>query len=70
MDALLAADLSGDAALAAALTALRVHPAMARARDTLIAWAEDARAALAPLPDVPAKAALGALCEYVVARTG
>jgi heptaprenyl diphosphate synthase len=33
-------------------------------------WAEDARATLAPLPDVPAKAALDSLCDFVVRRTG
>jgi heptaprenyl diphosphate synthase len=70
LDGLLAADLTRDAALTAALSALRVHPAMARARESLVVWAEDARATLAPLPDVPAKAALAALCDFVVTRTG
>jgi heptaprenyl diphosphate synthase len=36
----------------------------------LQSWADDARSTLAPLPDVPAKAALESLCEFVVRRTG
>jgi heptaprenyl diphosphate synthase len=49
---------------------LRRHPVMDRARSVLEDWAEDARATLAPLPDVPAKAALDSLCDFVVRRTG
>jgi hypothetical protein len=33
-------------------------------------WAEAARAEIMCLPDVPARAAFEALCEYVVERTG
>ncbi|MGB6453178.1 MAG: polyprenyl synthetase family protein, partial [Streptosporangiaceae bacterium] len=33
-------------------------------------WAEVARADIRGLPDVPARAAFEALCEYVVERTG
>ena len=67
---LLAGDLAEDAALTEALTRLRRHPAMDLAARTTASWAAEARAALAPLPDVPARAALAALCDYVVARTG
>ncbi len=67
---LLAGDLSDDAALDRALERLRSHPAMAEARNVLQTWADDARAALSPLPDVPAKRALASLCDFVVARTG
>ncbi len=42
---------------------------MAAARDELARWADAARDGLAPLPDVPAKAALEALCDLVVGRT-
>jgi heptaprenyl diphosphate synthase len=71
-DALLAA-LDGpldDDALAAVVTALRAHPVMAEARAEVQRWADDARATLAPLPDLPAKVALDSLCDFVVRRTG
>ena len=67
---LLEADLSTDAALAAALSALRRHPALDEARDVVRQRADSARALLDPLPDVPARAALEALCDLVVTRTG
>ena len=63
-------DLSSDAALSAALEALQASSGIARARDTLVDEAEQARAQLAGLPDVPARAALDTLCDYVVTRTG
>ena len=63
-------DLSDDATLATTLGALRRHPVMDEARGVLAEWAEDARATLAPLPDVPAKRALESLCDFVVGRTG
>ncbi|HEY7487967.1 MAG TPA: polyprenyl synthetase family protein [Streptosporangiaceae bacterium] len=65
------ADLGDDDALhAEALSLLRAHPAMDRARAHLRGWAEDARTELLTLPDVPARAAFEALCDYVVSRTG
>lgn len=68
--ALLDADLAeDDAGHAEALGLLRAHPAMDRAHEDLRRWADDARAVLAPLPDIPAKAALAALCDVVVRRT-
>ncbi len=66
---LLDAGLEDDADHAEALTLLRAHPAMAAAQDEVARWAEAARDGLAPLPDVPAKAALAALCDQVVGRT-
>ena len=63
-------DLSSDDALAATVRDLRGHPVMDEARAVLQSWADDARATLAPLPDVPAKAALESLCDFVVRRTG
>jgi heptaprenyl diphosphate synthase len=71
-DELLAA-LSGrldDSALASTVAALRAHPVMAEAKAEVQRWADDARATLAPLPDVPAKEALESLCDFVVRRTG
>jgi heptaprenyl diphosphate synthase len=68
--ALLDGDLSDDARLASAVTALRAHPVMAEARAVVQQWADEARETLGPLPEVPAKAALAWLCDYVVRRTG
>ncbi|MFJ8634651.1 polyprenyl synthetase family protein [Streptomyces sp. NPDC093568] len=67
---LLDSDLSDDARLAEALAQLRVHPALEQARRDTVRYAEDARAALAPLPDLDAKAALMELCDAVVHRAG
>jgi heptaprenyl diphosphate synthase len=61
-------DLSGDAELTEALALLRAHPGFAAARAILQHYADEARAALAPLPDTSAKAALASLCDVVVAR--
>ena len=66
---LLDTPLQDDAAHAEALRLLRAHPAMSRAREVVRRYAADARAALAPLPDVPARRALEALCTSVVTRT-
>jgi heptaprenyl diphosphate synthase len=64
---LLAGDCD-DATLTETLTLLRAHPAMAEARTILRRYAEEARATLQPLPDVPARAALAALCDAVADR--
>ncbi|MEV3978322.1 polyprenyl synthetase family protein [Nonomuraea sp. NPDC049758] len=53
-----------------ALTLLRGHPAMERARAELTAWVDRARVDLSALPDIPARAAFLALCDYVVERSG
>jgi heptaprenyl diphosphate synthase len=66
----LEADLSSDAALAQALAALRVHPAMSQARARLVAYVEDARAVAGSLPAGAARDALVALADYVLERTG
>lgn len=52
------------------LTLLRAHPAMRRARDELVAWVDRARLDLSALPDIPARSAFLALCDYVVERSG
>jgi len=67
---LLARPLPDDGEHAEALAALRGHPAMAAARADLERYAQAAREALAGLPDVPARAALEALCAIVVERSG
>ena len=67
---LLTADLTDDARHATALAALRAHPATAEARATLDRYADEAKRIASDLPDVPAKAALLALADFVVLRTG
>lgn len=64
------ADLTSDALLAEALGLLRDHSAMAAARADVLSYANNARAEFMALPDVPARAAFLALCDYVVKRTG
>jgi heptaprenyl diphosphate synthase len=59
-----------DEEVAEALTLLRAHPALAEAQAVARQWADDARACLDPLPSGPARDALGAVCDYVVNRTG
>jgi heptaprenyl diphosphate synthase len=66
---LLRSDLSDDELLAEALDLLRRHPAIAKARTYVRKRADEAREVLAPLPDVPARAALEALCDLVVSRS-
>jgi heptaprenyl diphosphate synthase len=61
-------DLESDAALADVLRQLRAHPVMAEAREVTGRWAEEARATLTALPDTAARAALEALCDFVVSR--
>jgi heptaprenyl diphosphate synthase len=68
--ALLEADLSTDAALQTALAALRAHPVMDAAHDRLLAFVEESRAIAASLPACPAREALLALADFVLARTG
>jgi heptaprenyl diphosphate synthase len=63
-------DLSDPALHAEALGLLRAHPAMTMAGADTRRWAELARGEILQLPDVPARAAFEALCEFVVERTG
>jgi heptaprenyl diphosphate synthase len=63
-------ELTDPALHAEALALLRAHPAMEMARSDTRRWAERARNEILALPDVPARAAFEALCEYVVERTG
>jgi heptaprenyl diphosphate synthase len=66
--ALVEADLSDDAKLHQALRLLRGHQGLVEARAVLQRYADEAREALAPLPDNAAKTALASLCDLVVAR--
>jgi heptaprenyl diphosphate synthase len=63
-------ELTEPALHAEALTLLRDHPAMDMAKADTRGWAELARTQILGLPDVPARAAFEALCEFVVERTG
>ena len=67
---LLDSDLSDDARLEEALAGLRAHPALEQARRDTVRYAEDARAALAPLRECDAKLALMEMCDAVVHRAG
>ncbi len=67
---LLSAPLADDDLHAEALKLLRAHPAMTQARAIVQQWADDARATLVGLPDIPARRALAGLCDLVVSRTG
>ncbi|HET9894660.1 MAG TPA: polyprenyl synthetase family protein [Streptosporangiaceae bacterium] len=66
---LLSSDLSDSALLDEALGLLRKHPGMDLARADVRHWAGLARSHLAALPDVPARAALAELCDFMVERT-
>ncbi|MDP9417335.1 MAG: polyprenyl synthetase family protein [Actinomycetota bacterium] len=66
---LLDGDLTDERLRAEALALLRAHPAMRVARSDVQRWADDAKSVLAPLPEVPAKSTLLAICDAVVSRT-
>ena len=63
-------ELTDPALHAEALALLRAHPAMEMARADTRRWAARARDEILALPDVPARAAFEALCEFVAERTG
>ena len=67
---LVEADLTDDALLAETLALLRAHPALAESRAQVLSWVQDARNEMMALPDVPARAAFLALCDFVEKRTG
>ncbi len=70
LQALLTGDLADDAALADALGRLRAHPAMARARQTLVEQVDRARAVAEQLPPGDVRSALLDLSNYVLVRSG
>jgi heptaprenyl diphosphate synthase len=64
------ADLADEALVTEALSLLRSHPALAESRADVLSWAQEARTGMMALPDVPARAAFLALCDFVEKRTG
>lgn len=66
---LLSAPIAEDGLVDEALAALREHEAMDQARATARRYADEARELLGGLPDLPARAALYALCDLVHSRT-
>jgi heptaprenyl diphosphate synthase len=70
VELLSSSDLTDPALHAEALALLRAHPAMQMARADLRRWSDAARDEILALPDVPARAAFEALCEFVTERTG
>ncbi|MCG7422911.1 polyprenyl synthetase family protein [Micrococcus porci] len=66
--ALVDGPLDTDEQLAAAVAALTAHPAFAEAGALTRRWAEEAKAALAPLPESVVTEALAAFADYVVSR--
>jgi geranylgeranyl pyrophosphate synthase len=70
VDLLSGGDLADPGKCAEALGLLRAHPAMLEAKADLRRWADVARDEILALPEVPARAAFEALCDFVVERTG
>jgi heptaprenyl diphosphate synthase len=66
---LLDGDLTDQALHAEALDLLRGSAAVEEARETVRSWISRARDLLAPLPEVPARAAFESLCDFVNTRT-
>jgi heptaprenyl diphosphate synthase len=66
---LLSTDLSDPDLLEEALGLLRKHPGMDMARSDVRHWANLSRERIAALPEVPARAALAQLCDFMVERT-
>jgi heptaprenyl diphosphate synthase len=66
----LTGDLSDDRDLRAAVTRLGTSAVMAEAREVARQWAADAREVAEQLPDLPVRAALESLSDYVVSRDG
>ncbi|HEY6294264.1 MAG TPA: polyprenyl synthetase family protein [Streptosporangiaceae bacterium] len=64
------ADLTDEALLAETIRLLRGHSALAESRADVLAWTQGARNEIMALPDVPARAAFLAMCDFVEKRTG
>lgn len=62
-------DLTDPELHAEALTRLRQSPALEEARTSVREWISGARDLVSRLPDVPARAAFDALCDFVITRT-
>jgi heptaprenyl diphosphate synthase len=61
--------LTDESQHAEALALLRAHPAMDAAHSDVCRWSERARAEVAGLPDIPARRAFEAMCDFVADRT-
>lgn len=68
VEALIKGDLSTDEALSEAVAALSSHPVTQRAWNIAFQWADDAIAAIEPLPESTAKTALKSFAHAVVHR--
>ncbi|OAR21167.1 nonaprenyl/(2E,6E)-farnesyl/geranylgeranyl diphosphat synthase [Mycobacterium leprae] len=68
--ALLAGPVDNDAEVVEALALLRASPGMARARQVLAHYADQASGELAQLPDGPSRDALATLVDYTTNRHG
>ena len=66
---ILSAPILDESIVATTLQQLRGHEALTNARKVLVAYADQAREALAPLPNGAAKDALSSLCEAIITRT-
>jgi heptaprenyl diphosphate synthase len=66
---LLTADLTDDGLHAETLALLRAHPAMAQAREYVVARAAEAKALLVALPEGPVRSALEDFADLVAFRT-
>jgi heptaprenyl diphosphate synthase len=66
---LLDSDLSDDDRRSEALTLLRAHPALAEAREYVVARAQEAKAHLQVLPEGPVRAALEEFADLVATRS-
>ena len=64
------ADLTDEVLLTEALALLCGHPALAESRARVLSWVQGARNDIMALPDVQARAAFLALCDFVEKRTG
>ncbi len=67
---LLVGPIEEDDAVAEALALLRASPGMAKAKQSLHEYAEQARQELALVPDVPGRHALQTLVDYTISRHG
>jgi heptaprenyl diphosphate synthase len=67
---LAAGPVTDDALHSEALGLLRESTALKKARETVRAYAEQARSALTPLPDTAPRHALQSLCMFITDRTG
>ena len=63
-------DLTDSAARTETLSLLRAHPAMEMAKADMRHWADLARTEILALPEVPARVAFEAMCDFVIERTG